>query len=167
MPDGTTFTCKCGRPAGDPHPRRTRPLDQCRTCYARAWRNQPDRKLKLREYDRTYRLKPEVAEKRRVMRQDPEYKARATAYRRGSGYARFRRHHLGLLIEAFDGRCAYCQRCVKRGAHEPDSATIDRVVPRRLGGEYEMGNVVLSCWSCNASKAEQTVEEWLPNHLIA
>lgn len=56
------------------------------------------------------------------------------------------------LTEQFDGRCAYC----------PAPATSwDHVVPITRGGLTVPGNIVPACLSCNASKNNSDVWEWL------
>ena len=56
-----------------------------------------------------------------------------------------------------DGACAYCgARCVERG-----DATIDHVLPRARGGSNHERNLVTACLSCNASKGDSTVAQWL------
>ena len=60
------------------------------------------------------------------------------------------------LIAESDATCAYCKQVgdSKRG---PDGKTwtVDRVIPRALGGRYEAGNIVLACDTCNRKKREK------------
>jgi len=50
-----------------------------------------------------------------------------------------------------------CQYC---GAKPPyEDLTIDHVVPRSRGGASTWTNCVLACWSCNAKKADRTLEQ--------
>jgi 5-methylcytosine-specific restriction endonuclease McrA len=48
-----------------------------------------------------------------------------------------------LLLEQFDGQCAYCAAA---------ATTWDHLTPVALGGRTEPGNVVPACASCNSSK---------------
>lgn len=49
------------------------------------------------------------------------------------------------------GECSYCGG---------PAQTRDHVVPRSRGGSDEPSNIVLACYSCNASKGARTPEEW-------
>lgn len=56
------------------------------------------------------------------------------------------------LIEQFEGVCAYC----------PDpSSTWDHIIPVAAGGQTVPGNIVPACGSCNSSKCDSEVFEWL------
>jgi 5-methylcytosine-specific restriction endonuclease McrA len=57
------------------------------------------------------------------------------------------------LLEAWS-RCAYCQG---------DGSALQRdcVIPISRGGRYTLENVVPACASCNASKHNSEVTEWL------
>lgn len=57
-----------------------------------------------------------------------------------------------LVAELFGNQCAYCE-----GPHE----SWDHVVPVAGGGDSTPGNVVPACLSCNASKKDRDVYEWL------
>jgi 5-methylcytosine-specific restriction endonuclease McrA len=52
------------------------------------------------------------------------------------------------------GKCAYC------GAVE--NIGVDHILPYSRGGANEASNAVLCCASCNSSKHNLTLEEWLP-----
>lgn len=56
------------------------------------------------------------------------------------------------LIEWFDGVCAYCQN---------PATTFDHIVPLSRGGLTEPGNIVPACRSCNSSKRDRLLTEWL------
>ena len=53
-----------------------------------------------------------------------------------------------------DYTCVYCS--VKVDARE---ATVDHVIPRRLGGRSTWENLVTACQSCNARKRDRTPEQ--------
>lgn len=57
-----------------------------------------------------------------------------------------------LLLEEFEGLCAYCD--------EP-ATTWDHIVAVRRGGQSTPGNVVPACFSCNSSKKDNDVFVWL------
>jgi hypothetical protein len=58
------------------------------------------------------------------------------------------------LKAAWGGGCAYC------GAPE-ESVQRDCVLPISRGGRYTLENVVPACRSCNASKCNHEVTDWL------
>lgn len=59
------------------------------------------------------------------------------------------------LIRRFDNRCAYCE-CSLDGCF-----TIDHVVPISKGGRHTIGNLVPACRSCNSSKRDLLLFDWL------
>lgn len=67
-------------------------------------------------------------------------------------------------------RCRYCGSVVvapekPKGDKHPkfysNTATIDHVVPRSMGGPKSMDNCVTACWSCNHDKGDLTLTEFL------
>lgn len=56
------------------------------------------------------------------------------------------------LLEYLEGRCAYC--------FEP-ATTLDHIVPIARGGTNAIENIVPACQSCNSSKSDNTLDEWL------
>lgn len=69
-----------------------------------------------------------------------------------------------LIYNKFNGHCAYC------GCELNSSFTIDHIQPKRRGyyrtqhniikGEDKIDNYNPSCYSCNSSKNELTIEKW-------
>lgn len=55
-------------------------------------------------------------------------------------------------LQAFGGRCVYCQRRRK--------LQVDHVIPIGRGGRHEIQNVVPACRSCNSSKKDRLLHEW-------
>jgi 5-methylcytosine-specific restriction endonuclease McrA len=51
-------------------------------------------------------------------------------------------------------RCQYCGR-----QESPSDLTLDHVHPRSRGGQTSWGNIVVSCFRCNAKKADRLPEE--------
>ena len=56
------------------------------------------------------------------------------------------------LLDQFGGQCAYCSAA---------ASTWDHIVPVSKGGRTEPGNIVPACVSCNSSKKDVDVFEWL------
>lgn len=56
------------------------------------------------------------------------------------------------LIERFDGKCVYCGK---------PGTTWDHIVPVSQGGKTEPGNIVLACESCNSSKKDREMGDWV------
>jgi len=63
------------------------------------------------------------------------------------GQPRIPRSVLWRILEAQGGRCRYCRRPLTRR-----EATIDHVIPRRLGGSDDENNLVAACQPCNSRK---------------
>lgn len=57
------------------------------------------------------------------------------------------------LLDEFQHACAYCESA--------DHLTVDHVVPLARGGRDEAANVVPACLSCNCSKQDRPLAEWL------
>jgi 5-methylcytosine-specific restriction endonuclease McrA len=57
-----------------------------------------------------------------------------------------------LMLELFDGGCAYCD--------EP-AETWDHVIPVSKGGKTEPANILPACVRCNSSKRDRDLDEWL------
>jgi ribosomal protein L34E len=56
------------------------------------------------------------------------------------------------LLREFNEKCAYCQ----------DAATTwDHIIPISKGGKSISGNVVPCCFSCNSSKKDQDLHDWI------
>ena len=57
-----------------------------------------------------------------------------------------------ILLEEFDGKCAYCDK---------SATTWDHVVPISQGGQTSPSNIVPACARCNSSKKNSELFEWL------
>lgn len=58
-----------------------------------------------------------------------------------------------LMAELVEQSCTYC------GA--TDNITIDHVVPLSRGGKHEAQNLAPACYSCNSSKCDRLLSEWV------
>ena len=59
----------------------------------------------------------------------------------------------------------HCKKAMNDIANHPDQATIDHIEPRNKGGRNIISNIVWSCRSCNSSKNDKDLEEWLESKL--
>ncbi|WP_372338747.1 HNH endonuclease [Mangrovibrevibacter kandeliae] len=91
-----------------------------------------------------YATSPEFRERRR---------ARTVLRSRGVEMVPSSAH--ALIMEEFDGLCAYCDKPAK---------TWDHVIAVRHGGLTEPANIVPACLRCNSSKRDRDVWEWLAQH---
>lgn len=57
-----------------------------------------------------------------------------------------------MILEEFGGRCAYCSA---------PATTWDHIVPISEGGKTTPGNIVPACSSCNSSKKNKDIFQWL------
>jgi hypothetical protein len=58
----------------------------------------------------------------------------------------------GMLLETFDGKCAYCDAPAK---------VLDHVISVWRGGQTVPGNILPSCRPCNASKGTKDLISWI------
>lgn len=118
---------------------------------------------------------PEQKRERRrrdYQRHSAAYKQRATAWRKANpdkiriiglnAFARRKHQAQGILTDeewqgilaSTDERCAYCwESC--------DVLEADHVIPLSRGGDTAVDNILPACRSCNASKSNHLLEEWL------
>lgn len=57
-----------------------------------------------------------------------------------------------FLLKLFDGKCAYCSK---------KADTWDHIHPVKRGGKTTPGNIVPCCRSCNSSKSDTDVYDWM------
>ncbi len=61
------------------------------------------------------------------------------------------------IVETFDSRCAFCLD--RLAANE---VTQDHFRPVTKGGEHALDNLVPCCQSCNSSKGNALMFDWVP-----
>lgn len=151
--DGRSAKClRCSRVSGQPGPTPPERRDMraagrawCRRC--RDWLPAGDVRGGLcrphtREYERTrYALDP---------RYRAERKQHAHSRKRGVRPIPVVGHE--FLLERFGGRCAFCRR---------PADTWEHLTPVSRGGNSTPGNVVPACASCNSSKKDRDLFEWM------
>jgi 5-methylcytosine-specific restriction endonuclease McrA len=60
-----------------------------------------------------------------------------------------------MLLEMFDGECAYCPA---------PATTWDHAIAVTHGGSSRAGNMVPACSSCNSRKRNRDLDDWIDNH---
>lgn len=86
----------------------------------------------------------------------------ASAPYRGKSYGE-RCATLARLRREQEDRCLWCGRTVVvrfEARPRADTATIDHIVPRALGGSSDPSNLALACAACNAAKGNTHPDEW-------
>lgn len=58
------------------------------------------------------------------------------------------------LYEEYNGKCVYCGKSLSHS-----EMTLDHVIPKSKSGSHSWGNLVASCFSCNAKKRDRTPSE--------
>jgi len=79
---------------------------------------------------------------------------------------RYRARKVGATILPVNEAAIYARdgyRCVYCGAQE--DLTLDHIVPLSKGGTHSEDNLVVACRSCNASKGNRSLLEWLLSRL--
>lgn len=106
---------------------------------------------------RYYKQMEENPEKVRQQRREWKRTDKGRAYQRVANY---RRRSLPMSKEVRDwwleqrnAVCAYCQLAM--------ATEIDHIVPVTKGGTNDRDNLVPACRSCNASKNDKTLTEWM------
>lgn len=62
-------------------------------------------------------------------------------------------------------RCPVCRQRLTFDGDKKTGCTYDHVVPYAKGGAV-VGNLIPMCASCNSSKQDTDLEEWLPGRLV-
>jgi 5-methylcytosine-specific restriction endonuclease McrA len=77
------------------------------------------------------------------------------------------------LRRQYGDDCFYCGttmsfRRLRKGDPWPTNlATLEHVAPISQGGTHTWDNVVLACWSCNCSKKNSPLDEWLRRRMAS
>lgn len=58
------------------------------------------------------------------------------------------------------GRCYYCDCKMTARRNQPNTRTVDHVVPIARGGSNGPENIVIACAACNFSKQDKLPHEW-------
>jgi 5-methylcytosine-specific restriction endonuclease McrA len=108
--------------------------------------------------------KEEKAARQQVRRQTPE--GRKVARRHNHNYKARRRGLVADLTQEqwekilldFSNECAYCG--------DTRDLEQDHIIPVSRGGGYTKENIIPACRSCNASKGDKLIIEWLPKRVL-
>lgn len=129
-------------------------------------RKRPEAKKKKSQQDKSYyaRNKKVIRERfnewiklnrARVADYQREYKYKRNAKIISNGNNTLTRGQIALLFE----KHPYCEYCGKINT----LLTVDHIVPINKGGQNCLANVTIACKSCNSSKGDKLLEEWLQN----
>lgn len=93
-------------------------------------------------------------ERRERYANDPEFRhrLRSRVYQRKRSISDVPPEGAEFLTEKFEGQCAYCG--------DP-ADTWDHIVPVSAGGRTTPGNILPACRSCNSSKGNRDVWDWM------
>jgi len=127
-------------------------------------RKRPEAKKKKAQQDKSYyaRSKSKIREKykewislnrARVADYQREYRYKRNARIVSNGNNTLTRLEISKLFEQHP----YCEYCGKIDT----LLTIDHIVPINKGGQNCLANVTIACKSCNSSKGDKLLEEWL------
>lgn len=121
--------------------------------------NREKRRAHSRQYYKDNR-ESESARASRYLDSNPERFCAASQRRRArllAADATFTEQQWLKCLEHFNHRCAYC------GQSQETCHVLQRehVIPLLEGGGYMAGNIVPACKSCNSSKRNTPVHEWL------
>lgn len=125
--------------------------------YIKEYRSRPEVKAKHREHSRIHAQKPEVKEHTRLYYQTPAGKAARRAAnnnRRVNGGKRLSQKTILTVYGTSKGICWWCGKAVGDNYH------IDHRIAVSRGGDNGLGNLVVSCTSCNQSKYNKMPWEW-------
>ena len=134
-------------------------------CQSAGWRKaNPE---KAREKDAKYRkANPEKAREsgRKYQKSNPE-KMRQKDHRRrarknGSSPDKIPASWFSEQFVLQKGLCCYCE-CAMTHSKGPQEAQEEHVIPLVRGGKHTLDNLVLACRTCNLSKGDKLLDEWL------
>ena len=100
----------------------------------------------------------ELAKKQRAKAETKEYKRQKQQFRQAIKRKLpndFTQEEWELVIQFFDGECAYCG--------EKTKLTQDHIIPMSRGGGYTKSNIVPCCGKCNSSKQDRDYITWFMN----
>lgn len=64
-----------------------------------------------------------------------------------------------------NGKCYYCGKQTVPYGSDPDSFCVDHMKPRARNGADDIRNLVPSCYTCNSSKSDKGLFNWLNENL--
>lgn len=154
------------------------PPESAEDARAREKRHRAKHRESIRRTNRRYRIRNrelDMARKRAWREANPERANRATAAwrARNPGATSLAKHHRAALEAGIrsdftltqwkamkamhEYRCAYC--------HEEKPLTQDHIIPISKGGAHTRINIAPACRSCNSSKRDRDLLEWLASRI--
>lgn len=116
-------------------------------------RSRANRRIRVRKWYKANSHKA-VAATKDWNRRNPEYKRASEQRRRsakiGNGVFEISKKEISKIISS---------ACVACGSY--DKMTMDHIIPLSRGGKHSIGNLQPLCFSCNSSKNNRTMTEWL------
>lgn len=106
-----------------------------------------------------YRYKPYnskyySSEQSKLKKRARDLRRRIRIRTNGSGHNYVDHKTISMVLEKYEGKCAYCKVYCKNSYH------IDHKLPVSRGGDNSFNNLALSCPRCNLSKGTKTDYEF-------
>lgn len=73
------------------------------------------------------------------------------------------RDEVDEMFDAFDSTCAYCG---KKESEETGTFHLEHIIPLKRGGRNHLSNMLVACPSCNHSKADKPLLEFMGDKLL-
>lgn len=71
-----------------------------------------------------------------------------------------------VAFRSCGGRCPCCGKQVSRHGRKADQLTVDHLQAHANGGSNGIDNMVILCGSCNSSKGDSNLSDWLPARIL-
>lgn len=64
-----------------------------------------------------------------------------------------------VIMQKTDGRCGYCGIQLTLELNHPNSAVLDHIHPKSLGGSKAHQNLIACCFTCNSKKGNRPLKD--------
>lgn len=121
----------------------------------------PEWRKRQTEYQRRWRNKPETKLKRRIVDQE------RLAWENETNDGSVTPESLQKIRDDQNNLCYFphCRKEMNDIVNHPGQATIDHIKSRNKGGRNIISNIVWACRSCNSSKSDKDMDEWLESKI--